>query len=82
MRGAFSRHGVIRHPFSPVIILPLAEHTRRLPGTHMHGYTTTHCLRRLDLLSSAARIGSSNMANLNRMGKKKTQAAKKECIFH
>lgn len=43
-------HRVTSHPFSPVIILPLTEHTRRLSGTHMHTYTTAHCLRCLDLL--------------------------------
>lgn len=84
-RGAFSRRRVTRHPLSPVIILPLAEHTRHLPGAHMHGYTTTHCLRRLDLLSSAARIGSSKHGQLKQNGKKKqknTGCEKKECIFH
>ena len=64
-----SRHRVTSHPSSPVIILPLAEHTRRLSGTHMHTYTTTHCLRCLDLLLNAASIRSSNMANLNEMEK-------------
>lgn len=45
----------------------------------MHGYTTTHCLRRLDLLSSAARFGSSKHGQLKQNGKrKKTQAAKKK----
>lgn len=82
----FPRHRVTSHPFSPVIILPLAEDTRRLPGTHMRTYTTTHCLRRLDLLLNAASNRSSNMAKLNRMaGEKKTFKFLllfiKECIY-
>lgn len=48
----------------------------------MHGYTTTHCLRRLDLLSSAARFGSSKHGQLKQNGKrKKTQAGKKRNAF-
>lgn len=57
------RHRVTSHPFSPVIILPLAEHTRRLSGTHMHTYTAARCLCRLDLLENAASTRSSNIAN-------------------
>lgn len=64
------RHHVTSHPFSPVIILPLAEHTCRLSSsTHMHTYTTAHSLCRLDLLLSAASSSSSNIANLKQDGK-------------
>lgn len=45
IRGAFLVTASPASRSSPVIILPLAEHTRRLSGTHMHSSTTTtHCL--------------------------------------
>lgn len=59
----FFRHRVTSHPSSPVIILPLKEHTRRLSGTKMHSNTTTHRLWCLDLLLNAASIRSSNNFN-------------------
>lgn len=59
-----ARHRVTSHPLAPVIILALAEHTRRLSGAHMHTYTAAHRLCRLDVLSIAASSRSANAANL------------------
>lgn len=44
------RHRVTSR-LSPIIILPLAERTRRPPRTRVHTFAATRCLRRLDPLS-------------------------------
>lgn len=55
-------HSVTSLPL--VIILPLIENTRCLPGAHMQTYVAAYCLCSIELLLNNVSTRSSNIATL------------------